>query len=402
MAERADERVVGAARMLIVDDERPFGDFVKRIACRLGYETIVTTEAQAFKNAYVQARPSLVVLDLLMPDQDGIDLLRWLASQKCTGRILISSGVGNRVIEAARRVGLERGLDIAGTIVKPVRGSELRKILAGLLPRHPQSLGKTDLERALDQRELFVVYQPKVHLATGRLQGVEALVRWRHPTLGDLAPDRFLSLAEASGLIDALFHFVLNEALRQQYAWAISGIDVQMAINLSPLNMYDEGLADEIAARCREFGVATRRVTIEVTESAAMSDSLQALDILTRLRLKGFEVAIDDFGTGFSSLTRLRRLPVTELKVDRSFVRECLDAKDALGIVKTVLELARNLELAPVAEGLETPEQYRKLVELGCDFGQGYVISYPLLAESLSAWEAQWRMPDVYGEAASP
>lgn len=382
-----------ANRLLLVDDEPEFGTFIRRIAEGLGFSVTVTTHPQTFKEAYVHARPDILVLDLVMPDTDGVELLRWLASQNCRERILISSGVEGRVLEAARRVGLERGLNILGTIIKPVRAKALKETLSELISPPPALPTRDDLERALTERELFVLYQPKVQLATGRLYGVEALVRWRHPVRGVLSPDTFVPLAEASGLIDALSDYVLEETIAQQKGWADAGEDLQVAVNLSPLNLHDEALADAIAARCRRHGVPTERVTIEVTESAAMNESLQALDILTRLRLKGFRLSIDDFGTGYSSLTRLQRLPVTEIKVDRSFVRDCLTSKDSYAIVKTVIDLAHNLDLVAVAEGIETAEDYRLLVKLGCEFGQGFGIARPLPAPELSLWRSCWIVP---------
>lgn len=373
-------------RLLIIDDEKEFGAFVAKMALSVGYKVKLTNTPQEFKAVAADWTPTLVALDLQMPEVDGVELLRHLAATHSSARIVIMSGVDGRVLDAARRVGVERGLDIAGTITKPVRASTLKDMLEGFRIAAPDQLDEPALTQAIADGDLFLQYQPKVSLRDGTLHGVEALVRWRHAARGIVPPDQFIPLAEASELIDDLSRTVFTQAIIQQRKWSEQGLDLQVAINLSPLNLHRENLADDIAALCHEHTVPTARITIEITETAAMNDALQALDTLTRLRLKGFKLSIDDFGTGFSSLTRLQRLPVTEIKVDQSFVKECLVSRDAFAIVKTVIDLARNMGLTSVAEGIETDEHYRTVAELGCDLGQGYGIGKPMMADSLKLW----------------
>ncbi|MDO8605837.1 MAG: EAL domain-containing response regulator [Phaeospirillum sp.] len=378
-------------RLLIVDDEKEFGAFVAKVALSAGFKVKLTSRPQEFEAVAAEWNPTLVALDLQMPEMDGIELLRHLAANHSSARILIMSGVDGRVLDAAKRVGVERGLDIAGTITKPVRAKDLKAMLDGLKIQAPDRLDENALAQAIANGDLFLQYQPKVSLRDGALHGAEALVRWRHAAQGLVPPDQFIPLAEASGLIDDLSRTVFTQAIIQQRKWAEQGIDLQVAINLSPLNLHRESLADDIADLCHEHTVPTERTTIEITETAAMDNALQALDTLTRLRLKGFKLSIDDFGTGFSSLTRLQRLPVTEIKVDQSFVRECLVSRDAFAIVKTVIDLARNMGLTSVAEGIETNEHYQVVAELGCDLGQGYGIAKPMMADSLGLWWKGWR-----------
>jgi EAL domain-containing protein (putative c-di-GMP-specific phosphodiesterase class I) len=186
---------------------------------------------------------------------------------------------------------------------------------------------------------------------------------------------------------------VLAEAIRQQKNWAENGVDVQMAINLLPSNLRNDKLVDHIVTLCETEGVSPDRLILEVTESTVMGRALEALDTLTRLRLKGFHLAIDDFGTGFSSLTRLQRLPVTEIKIDRSFVIEALKMSDAFIIVKTIIDLAHNMRMTAVAEGVETPKHYQLLAELGCDLGQGNSIAKPLPPGEFQQWAVKWQDP---------
>lgn len=386
-------------RLLIIDDEKEFGVFVAKVAVGAGFQVRMTSHPHEFKTIIAEWNPTLVALDLHMPEMDGIELLRYLAAEHRSSRIVIMSGVDGRVMDAARRVGIERGLDIAGTITKPIRAKDLRAMLEGLKPPVLERLDEEALARAIARGDLFLQYQPKVSLGDGRLHGAEALVRWNHSSLGLVPPDRFIPLAEASGLIDSLSRTVFTQAVIQQRKWAEQGLDLQVAINLSPLNLHRENLADDIAGLCDEHGVPTERITIEITETAAMDDALQALDTLTRLRLKGFNLSIDDFGTGFSSLTRLQRLPVNEIKVDQSFVRECLVSRDALAIAKTVIELARNMGLTSVAEGIETDDHFRLLARLGCELGQGYGIGRPMMAGELDLWSMNYRRPGEVAHA---
>lgn len=377
-------------RLLIVDDERDFGAFVAKVAQSSGFEVKLTDHPREFEAMAAEWNPTLVALDLQMPEVDGIELLRHLAATHSSARILIMSGVDGRVLDAAKRVGLERGLNIVGAITKPVRAKDLKALFDDLLVSPPARLDEAAIAQAIANGDLFLQYQPKVSLRDGTLHGVEALVRWRHASRGLVPPSQFIPLAEASGLIDDLSRMVFTLAVAQQRQWSEQGLDLQVAINLSPINLHGESLADDIAALCHSHAVPTERITIEITETAAMNDALQALDTLARLRLKGFKLSIDDFGTGFSSLTRLQRLPVTEIKVDQSFVSECHTSRDALAIVKTVINLAHNMDLTSVAEGIETDSHYRILAELGCDLGQGYGIGKPMMADDLFRWKEAW------------
>ena len=372
-------------RLLIVDDDQAFAQLVERVARGCGFDTRWVSTESALKETVPAWIPTAIALDLAMPGMDGMDALQHLEAMGSNARILIMSGHDPRITEAAKRVGIERGLEIVGIVAKPVRTVHLRARLEELL-QPQENTAVSELHRALRRRELFVVYQPKVMLATGELRGVEALVRWQHPLRGLVPPDQFIPLAEKIGIIDALTGFVLDEAIRQQSAWAARGLDLEVSVNLSPLSLVREELVDEISAVCRKHAVPPGRVTLEITETAAMSDTLRSLDLLTRLRLKGFGIAIDDFGTGFSSLARLQRLPVTEIKIDRSFVQESLNSRPAWAIVKTVVDLARNMEMISVAEGVETSEHYTLLASFGCHLGQGFGIGRPMEAARIAGW----------------
>ena len=252
-------------------------------------------------------------------------------------------------------------------------------------------LGLLDgFERALLNRRLHLVYQPKVSLTDGSLKRVEALVRWDDPKFGPVAPSRFVPLAERHGLIDPLTHWGLGTALRQWRLWAAEGIDICLAFNISALSLDALDFPDLVERMCAAIDVPTERLVLELTESATQP-LIKLMDTLTRFRIKGIGLAIDDFGTGYSTLMQLRQLPFTELKIDRFFLTDIATSSDSRLIVKTMIDLAHGLGLTATAEGVETEEQLRMLGELGCDVAQGYLIATPLAPERLGEWYAAWK-----------
>jgi diguanylate cyclase (GGDEF)-like protein len=243
-----------------------------------------------------------------------------------------------------------------------------------------------DLRRAMSADELFLVYQPKVDLQTMQCKGVEALVRWRHPTRGILSPDAFLELAEKSGQMRKLTRAVLDQALADQARWRANGLPLDMAVNLSPSNLRDPRLVKDLQRMLDVHGLKASDLVLEITENVLIVDEAQAAETVAELGRLGVALAIDDFGTGHSSLTRLRDLPLAELKIDRSFVTRMEEVRDDEKIVLSTIQLAHSLGLAVVAEGAETPDVIRRLTELGCDMGQGYAFSRPLEADALADW----------------
>jgi diguanylate cyclase (GGDEF)-like protein len=243
-----------------------------------------------------------------------------------------------------------------------------------------------DLRSALERGEFVLHYQPKVDLRDGQVMGAEVLLRWAHPTYGWLAPDDFVPLAEHTGLIVPLTGHVLDNALRQLGSWRSAGIDLSVAVNLSARTLVERDLPDQIEAMCRQWNVPTDRLVLEITESMVVADPARTLPVLARLHELGVEISVDDFGTGYSSMDYLKRLPVKEVKIDRSFVTPMADdARDA-AIVRCTIDLARSLGLRVVAEGVESLEVHERLAALGCDQGQGFWISRALPAPQFTAW----------------
>ncbi|MET9258109.1 bifunctional diguanylate cyclase/phosphodiesterase [Streptomyces sp. NPDC003717] len=250
----------------------------------------------------------------------------------------------------------------------------------------PDRLGLLgDLRRALDAHEVQLHYQPKVRF-DGQVAGLEALVRWVHPERGKVPPDEFIAIAESSGLMPHLTEYVLETALAQVARWRAQGLFVPVAVNVSPRDVHTPGFAGSVAARLARHGVPAGALQLEITEHVLLEDPQRAADTLAGLTGHGVKMSLDDFGTGYSSLVHLRRLPVSELKIDRSFVaRLAIDAEDA-SIVRCTVDLAHSLGLLVVAEGVEDDETWERLRDLGCDAVQGWLVAAAMPADEATAW----------------
>ena len=395
-------------RLLILDDDPLVGCTMQFIAEDLGLESCLVSTAMAFFAQLDAWQPTHIALDLIMPDMDGVQVMKRLAEGGCRARIILTSGVGARVLDAAGRSAAEHGLDIAGVLSKPFSAADLRQLLAGapLAPPHAApatvstraaaplltELREAELRRALDANELRVVFQPKVDCTDARLTGFEALVRWLHPEFGPIPPDRFIPLAEASGLIAALTERVLALALQwfaplcHDSTSLTGGRQLSLSVNLSAKAFNDLDFVDRLARRCLQLQLVPERLILELTETSAMDNPVASLGLLTRLRMKGFHLSIDDFGTGFSSMLQLVRLPFSEIKVDKSFVMTALQSQESRAVVKSVVDLGRSLGLRTVAEGVETAEVLAFLAEIGCDQAQGYHIARPMTGDATLQW----------------
>jgi EAL domain-containing protein (putative c-di-GMP-specific phosphodiesterase class I) len=243
-----------------------------------------------------------------------------------------------------------------------------------------------ELRSVIDREGLQLHYQPKVDMATGRVLGVEALVRWPHPVEGMIPPDEFVPIAERTGLIGPMTDFVLRTALTDCRHWHDAGHHLSVAVNLSARSLLDADLVDDIARALTVSSVDPSKLTLEITETSVMSDAEYAMRVLNRLSAMGLTLAIDDFGTGYSSLSYLKRLPVNEVKIDKSFVLNMQEDENDAVIVRSIIDLARNLGLRVVAEGVETTDAWEALRGMGCDIAQGYYISRPLPADQFGAW----------------
>ena len=260
----------------------------------------------------------------------------------------------------------------------------------------------SELRRAIDERELVLHYQPKLELRSGQVASVEALVRWHHPTRGLVGPNEFIDVVQETSLIKPLTLYVIDEALRQCRAWAAEGHPLAVAVNVSTRNLIDLDFPDQVAALLARWDVGPQQLELEITESAIVADMFRMRGVLERLGAMGLRISVDDFGTGYTSLGYLRRLPISELKIDRSFVSHMATSEEDAVIVRSTIDLGRNLGLGVVAEGVEDPEVLQRLRELGCDVAQGYLMSRPIPADELTAWLTEFTAQSASALRASP
>jgi diguanylate cyclase len=247
----------------------------------------------------------------------------------------------------------------------------------------------SDLRQAITGNELRLHYQPKIARGTGRLDCVEALVRWQHPRQGLLSPEMFVSLAERTQLIQPLSLWILNAALAQCRAWNDVGLRIPVAVNLSPRNLQDADLTDQLPRLLSAWGVPPEQLRLEITENSLLRRPEQTIDILTKLRSLGIQTAVDDFGKGYSSLSYITRLPINEIKIDQSFVGRMRHNDANRAIVRSTIGLGHDLGLVVTAEGVEDEETWELLDALGCDIAQGFHVGRPMDAEALAAWLRQ-------------
>jgi len=380
--------------LLVMDDQPLICEFVADVATQLGYLVRACSDSGEFRRIYQEVRPDVIVLDLQMPGPDGVELLRWLAAAGSPSRILIMSGMDEKVLHTVRQLAVDYGLSIAGVLRKPARVAELQELLQNCMTRSA-AITESELAEAIAADGLVVHYQPIFGLAGGKpkLESAEALVRLHRPEQKLLQPDAFIGLAESSGLIRELTDKVLEQVVRQISRWQLTGPAIPVAVNLSAVVLDDLDLPNRMSELLAAHHVEPAQVVLEVTEQAVSRDFSRMMDILSRLRIKGFPLALDDFGTGHSSLVQLYHLPFTDIKVDKSFTLDLGHEEQADTIVRAVINLAHSLQLKVCAEGVETLQTLNQLKAYGCDKVQGYYFSRPVPPDQFAALARDWNPP---------
>ena len=398
-------------KLLILDNDELTVLTIRNVAEFAGMSVRVATTITDFFNLLTTWHPSHIVLGLIMPGMDGVEILRALSERKVTAQIIITSSIGEQVLQAAARSATAHGLNIAGILPKPFSPKAFRAIIevpttTAVTPHEGQqqseisvpAITAQELVQAIEQREITVAYQPKVDCRSGALVGFEALARWHHAEYGALGPDLFIAVAEKHGHIDTLTLLVIEQAVawfsqfKQQYPARLQASPLLCAVNISALSLHRLDLFTRIEALCKQYSVMPQEVMLELTETGAMDDPVTSLDILTRLRMKGFQLSIDDFGTGFSSMLQLVRMPFTEVKIDKSFVMTAQQSRESRLVIQAIIDLAHSLDMKVIAEGIEDLATLQFLQQLGCDKAQGYFISKPLSAEQVNDWLEQRKL----------
>jgi len=381
-------------RILILDDDREIGELVSSAAKGLGIECVVTADADGF---FLSLTPdvTMILLDLVMPGVDGVEILRLLGEQGCRAGIIMMSGVGKRIIESAEALATTLGLSVVDHLVKPFSIAQLEGVLKR--SRKPEAVHSTksridnpfdvaDLSRALDQEEFVLHYQPQIEISTGKCLGVEVLVRWQRPGVGLVAPGSFIEIAEELDLIDDLTWLIMKRGMSEMGdVRDRDGEPISLSFNVSVLSLRHLSFPDNLIAIASEHGVSPEKLILEVTETGLIRDLSKTLAVLTRLRMRKVRLSIDDFGTGYAMMQQLRLIPANELKIDRSMV-EHLDLESQRVVVQKMIELTSALDMVSVAEGVETREQLEFLRAKGCDIAQGYLFSKPLTKQQFLAW----------------
>ncbi len=380
--------------LIVIDDDQQFASLLGEIASTAGFETLVCHDARD----YFKADKSYLamVLDLNMPSMDGVEVIRRLGQTGQSINLILVSGYDKGVLHAAEKLAQEHHLNVVGSLTKPLQISEFIKMLASIDADMPVKNQRSEFEQNLitpdeilegiQQNQMELFYQPQIDLKTNELKGVEALIRWHHPSRGLVPPGLFIEIAEKAGLMEELTSCVIDMAVKQSNKWKKTGLDITISVNVSAENITGLSLPEHLSELIKDHDLNPQSIILEITESALMGSLKTSLDILTRLRMKGFHLSIDDFGTGNSSLVLLHRVPFTELKIDMSFVRFMDRDVDAYAIVETCVMLAHKLHMKVVAEGIENQTIKKSLVKMGCDIGQGYDIGRPMPAPELAEW----------------
>lgn len=385
-----------STEIIIVDDDPLVAEMLATVASLIGFKTHTYLHGAEFLSHDIKSE-DIVLLDLNMPGFDGIEVIRALSANQVSVSLILISGQDRGVLHSAEQLARAHSLDVIGSLSKPIQVPSLQRLLLKQFAlfrsqQNPQGVAKkllpqaSEVEQAIREGQLLVHYQPQVDMTSSLMVGVEALVRWQHPDRGLIYPDMFIPVAEQNGLMSELTASVLRTVLEDNQKWQSKGLSLQLSINISADNIISLGLPEQLMSMLQDHHCDPSNLTLEITESTLMGELVTSLDILTRLRMKGFDLSIDDFGTGYSSLSHLHRIPFTELKIDRGFVMDMIADEEARAITRTCIMLGHELNMKVVAEGIESQAIWDTLTEYGCDYAQGYYIAKPMSAEALFEW----------------
>ena len=388
-------------RLLAIDDEPAISSLVAQIASECGYAAVAHHDSRKLGESDFKDL-DVMVLDLMMPGLDGIELIRQLGARKAQTRLILLSGLDRRMLESAQKAAHAYGLTVLTAMQKPFRPGDLRKILTTLRESAPAQtseqhaaptydLSVEDLAQGLARQEMVVHFQPQMSVEDETLAGLEALVRWQHPRFGLLYPSAFIALAENTGLALPFTYAVLNTAITSsRKIFEQFGFTGTVSINIPPTALTDISFPDQLTQILDRSGLDNSRFILEIGENAIPKDRSLFLDIQSRLRMRGIKLSIADFGTGHFYLERLGDYaPFDELKIDLTLVQKMASDPSSLRIIQNAIQLGHNLGLKVVAEGVENYETLWNLRRMGCDNAQGYFWARPMTVEQLHAWMAQ-------------
>jgi PAS domain S-box-containing protein len=389
--------VVSFRSALVIDDDPVVLMQMSRMLSSLGVPDVLTAASgqEALKIIDQRAEElEVLVCDLSMPEMDGVELIRRFGQTGFKGGLILMSGAGAQVLSTASTLAVLQGLRVLGQAQKPVTLAQMSLLLSGALEapihEHPvwafPEVSPEAIRQAIAKQEFSIWFQPKVDTWSLKPTGVEALARWRLPDGSFVPPEIFITLAEREGLIAELSQLLVSTALQDGARLHQAGFPLKIAVNLSGVWLDDLSLPDFMLNTAKRTNLQARDIILEVTETGVMSDVTTALDVLTRMRLKGFGLSIDDFGIGYSSFEQLGRIPFTEMKLDRAFVGRGSQDAAARAILESSMGMAQKLGLTTVAEGVETQADLELMRALACDNVQGYLIARPMQVDELMVW----------------
>lgn len=388
-------------RVLAIDDEPDFLDYLLAIVESVGFACEALCHSSEIENLNLTGI-DIVILDLFMPDMDGIEVLRLLNAKQSSASLVFVSGKDKSILQSAQKLALEMRFEVLGILQKPFLVDDLTQLLAkynktsvepaqtGSLQPITFSPSDTDIEKALAEDEFSLVFQPQINLNSLQLIGAEVLLRWNHPKYGFVPPDVFIKKAEESQLIYQVTDYVNHRALVQLSQWHKQGLDLRLSLNISSKVLSDHDLPQRLYAETQTLGLPPNKIMLEITETAITKDVRVFMETLTRLKMKNFLLSLDDFGTGYSFLSQLVRIPFNELKIDLTFVRNYFASPEYKTIADITIILAHRLGMQVVAEGIEDRKTLDALIAVGCNEGQGYYFAKPMRADDFVIWQSQW------------
>jgi EAL domain-containing protein (putative c-di-GMP-specific phosphodiesterase class I)/CheY-like chemotaxis protein len=394
---------IGGLHFLVVEDQEFQRWAVGQALMKLGAKVVMNAaDGRTALELFEKASPpvDVVITDLNMPGMDGMEFIRHLGARGAPVALIVATDQEHAVLSSVEAMTRAYGVNLLQGIRKPVTPKKLAVALArykrpeapaagtASSPQLAFALGEIADGITRDQFEPY--FQPKIDLTAGRIRGVEALARWRHPLHGIVAPARFIPILEAGAQMDALTMVMMRKSLDCCRKWRVAGIDASVSLNLSLTSLNDVTLADRLMQCVAASSIEARHVMLEVTETAAASELGKVLENLSRLRMNGCGLAIDDYGTGYSSMEQLTRIPFTELKIDQSFVRNARARISSRAMLESSVEMARKLGLVAVAEGVETAQEAQMVHALGCDLVQGHYVAVPMKAGDFLRWAADY------------
>ncbi|GLX77471.1 signal transduction protein [Thalassotalea insulae] len=380
--------------IFVLDDDPQYAELLTVIAKDDGWQVESSTNPVAFLQQQVSDH-TILVLDLILPNIDGIEVIRALAKRECFCPLILISGFDNKVLHSAQQLAEAHRMPVIATLTKPFELDRFITLLHNVKNNYTRkelvqgkkiTFSRQELKAALANDEFTMHYQPQIDIASGKVRSIEALVRWQHPHLGLVYPDEFISLIEGFGLIDELTSSVLSAACEDLKQFKVYQPQLNLSVNVTSDNIVSLAFPELLKNISDENNIKPNDITLELTESAVMGHLTSSLDVLSRLRMKGFHLSIDDFGTGYSSLQQLYQAPFNELKIDRTFTSKMLVDNEAMVIVKICIMLGKMLNMKTLAEGVENEEILNELKQLGCDYAQGYFVSKPLSFNQFSEW----------------